>query len=82
MTRAGKRTRRVTAAVTVLALWLAGLGLLVRREYFQPNTERLAAAAMRVNPGAVYYAVIDGGRQTGFASSTIDTLRTGITSRD
>ena len=64
---------RVVLAGVVLVLWVGGLGFLVRREYFRPNTERLAEAALRVSPGAVYYAVMQGNRQIGFASSTIDT---------
>ncbi len=62
----------------IIAAWLAGVGMLVQREYFRPQFERLAEAAMRVTPGAVYYGVMQGGRQVGFASSTIDTARTTI----
>jgi transglutaminase-like putative cysteine protease len=61
---------------------MGGLGFLVRREYFRPNTERLAEAAMRVSPGAVYYAVMQGNRQIGFASSSIDTATTTISVDD
>ena len=73
MTRRRVTSPRVLLAGLVLLLWLGGLGFLVRREYFRPSTERLAEAAMRVSPGAVYYAVMQGNRQIGFASSTIDT---------
>ncbi|HZI42304.1 MAG TPA: transglutaminase-like domain-containing protein [Gemmatimonadaceae bacterium] len=73
---------RALAAVLVLLLWLGGLGFLVRREYFRPDTERLAEAALRVSPGAVYYAVMQGHRQIGFASSSIDTATTTISVDD
>jgi hypothetical protein len=73
---------RVLAATVVLLLWIGGLGFLVRREYFRPNTERLAEAALRVSPGAVYYAVMQGQRQIGFASSSIDTATTTISVDD
>jgi hypothetical protein len=73
---------RALAALLVLLLWAGGLGFLVRREYFRPNTERLAEAALRVSPGAVYYAVMQGNRQIGFASSTIDTAATTISVDD
>ena len=53
--------------------WLGGLGLLVRREYFRPQIERLAEAALRVTPAAMFYAVMQGDEQVGFASSTVDT---------
>src|SRR5439155_6142441 len=61
---------------------LAGLAMLIRREYFRPQLERLAAAALRVNPGVVYYGVTQGDRQIGFASSTIDTSAADITVSD
>ncbi len=66
----------------IIAAWLAGVALLIRREYFRPQYERLAEAAMRVTPGAVYYGVMQGSRQIGFASSTIDTAETTITVAD
>ena len=74
--------RRALGAVVVLVLWAVGVAALIRREYFQPNVERLAEAAARVTPGAVFYAVMQGDHQIGFASSTIDTLTGGITSTD
>ena len=73
---------RVLLAGLILLLWVGGLGFLVRREYFRPNTERLAEAALRVSPGAVYYAVMQGNRQIGFASSSIDTATTTISVDD
>ena len=75
-------SRRAWTAVVVLVLWSGGFAALIRQQYFQPNVERLAEAALRVNPGAVFYAVLQGGRQIGFASSTIDTVTGGITSTD
>jgi len=66
----------------IILAWLAGLALLVRREYFRPQIERLAEAATRVSPGVVYYGVVQGDRQVGFASSTIDTTATSITVTD
>jgi len=76
------RQRRVLAGGTVLLLWLTGLGFLVRREYFRPSTEQLAEAALRISPGAVYYAVMQGDRHIGFASSSIDTATTTISVDD
>lgn len=70
------------AAIAILALWFGGLGMLVRREYFRPHIDRLAEAALRVNPGAVFYAVMQGDQQVGFASSTLDTSTAGIEQRD
>src|SRR5215211_1880165 len=67
---------------TIIGAWLIGLGLLVRREYFRPQLERLAEAASRVTPAAVYYGVMQGSRQIGFASSTLDTSNATITIND
>jgi hypothetical protein len=75
------RGRGLTALAIVVA-WVAGLGMLVRREYFRPQMDRLAEAALRVQPGAVFYAVMQGDKQVGFASSTIDTSLTMIEHRD
>lgn len=73
---------RALAGLAVLVAWIAGLGMLVRREYFRPHIDRLAEAALRVQPGAVFYAVMQGDEQIGFASSTIDTALTNIEQRD
>jgi len=66
-------TRR-RLAVAILAVWVAALIWLVRRTYWQPRAERLERAVETLPPGATYYAVYLGGRQVGFASSTVDTL--------
>ena len=75
-------SRRLQAAVAILMLWLAGLGFLAKRELFRPIMERFQAAAFRVAPGAAFYAVFQGDRQIGFASSTIDTLATELVVTD
>ncbi|MFN2563935.1 MAG: transglutaminase family protein [Gemmatimonadaceae bacterium] len=74
--------RRGVAAGAILVAWIAGLGLLVRREYFRPQVERLAEAGMRVTPGPTYYAVLQGGRHIGFASTSVDTGANSITVND
>ena len=66
-------SRRAIVAAAVLLLWAVGLGALVRREYFQPDAERMALAGLRVAPGAAFYAVERDGRHVGFASSKVDT---------
>ena len=69
---------RLAVAAAVLVAWGVGLTLLVRREYFVPNTRRLAEAALRISPGVTFYVVEQRGKQIGFASNTIDTLPTSI----
>ncbi|HEX5436220.1 MAG TPA: hypothetical protein VFW98_03620 [Gemmatimonadaceae bacterium] len=71
-------SRRATTAVVVLLLWLVGVAALAHRELFQDQASRLAHAARLVAPGAVYYAAMRHGSQSGFASSTIDTSAAGI----
>jgi hypothetical protein len=70
-------TRR-TLAITILGIWVASLGWLVKRLAFRPAGARLAEAALSVPPGAAYYRLELGGQQVGFASSTIDTATTGL----
>jgi transglutaminase-like putative cysteine protease len=79
MRRPGRRT---SIAIGILAMWVAGLGVLVRRELFRPHTQQLAEAGLRVTPSATFYAVLQRGEQIGFASSTVDTTDGGITQED
>jgi hypothetical protein len=74
--------RRAVIAVVVLTAWAGGLAALLKKEFLKPPVEHLAEAALRVNPSAVFYAVIRDGRQIGYASRTIDTVQAGITATD
>ncbi|MDQ8154851.1 MAG: transglutaminase-like domain-containing protein [Gemmatimonadota bacterium] len=78
MTTAQRGRSRALVAVLLLAAWGGGLALLVRREFFQGRAERLAEAALRLSPGAAFYAVEQNGTRIGFASTTIDTVAGGI----
>jgi hypothetical protein len=69
---------RTAVAAAILVAWGGGVALLVRREFYVPNTQRLAEAALRISPGATFYTVEQNGVQVGFASNTIDTLTNGI----
>jgi hypothetical protein len=60
--------------IAILAAWLLSLGWLVKREVFRPTGARLAAAALAVPPGALFYRLDVGGQQVGWTSTTIDTL--------
>lgn len=79
MRRPGRRT---LVAAGILLLWVAGLGMLVRRELFRPHAEHLVEAGLRVTPSATFYAVLQRGEQIGFASSTVDTTEGGISQED
>lgn len=75
-------SRRALLGAAVLVAWIVGLGLLARRELGRGDIDRLREAALRVNPGAVFYAVTHAGRQIGFASSTIDTTTSRVIADD
>ena len=66
-------SRRAAIALGIVALWLAGIAALTRRELFRGEDALLANAALHVAPGAMYYTVRQGDDRVGFASSTIDT---------
>ena len=82
MSRVPGFSRRGALGAFVVLAWLAGLGLLARRELVRGPVERLAEAASRVNPGVVFYEVLQGEKHVGYASSTIDTARSEIQVRD
>lgn len=71
-------SRRALLAAAILALWLGGVAALTRREMFGGESRRLERAAMFVSPGTEYYALTDGDRHIGFASSAIDTTTTAL----
>lgn len=75
-------SRRAKVAAGVVALWLCGMAALAHRELFRGTVGRLARAALFVEPGAQFYEITDGGRQIGFASSTIDTTADAIEIED
>src|ERR1041385_7362068 len=71
--RGGSVVSRRRLAAMILGAWIVTLGWLVKREVFAPTGARLAEAALRVPPGAVYYRLAVAERQGGVASSTTDT---------
>ena len=73
---------RRTIAVAVIAVWVAGLGLLYRRVSTSTPEQDLAQVGMRVSPATYYYILQQGGRQVGAASSAIDTTNTRILTTD
>jgi hypothetical protein len=75
-------TRRGTIGALVLLAWIGGVAAFARRELERGPAQRLAEAAMRVSPGAVFYRVSQGASQIGYASSRIDTVPGGIKVND
>lgn len=77
-------TKRGWLAVAILTVWATTLGFHVKRLYFRPYSDLLAAAARTIPPGTAYYAVFRGDRQIGWAQTDVDTLpsATGFLLRD
>jgi len=73
--------RRVVASGVVL-IWLGMVGWQIRREYFQPELSRLAAAALALAPGTSFYTLTMGDRTVGQATSRLDTLPDGFELED
>ncbi|HEV2670439.1 MAG TPA: transglutaminase-like domain-containing protein [Gemmatimonadales bacterium] len=64
--------------IAILIAWALSLGWLIKREVFRPTGARLAAAALAVPPGALFYRLDVGDQQVGYSSTTIDTLSNAI----
>ena len=75
-------TSRESIGAGIIFLWLVGLALLARRELFVGEPEQMTEAALLVVPGSAYYAIMNGDKRVGWASSSIDTSLTGISVRD
>ena len=63
-------------------VWLGMLGWQLRREYFQPELERLAEAALTLAPGVNFYSLRMGDRVVGLANSRLDTVPEGFVLED
>jgi hypothetical protein len=65
---------RSIAAGTILLGWSLGVVAFARREMGRTTADRMAEIALRVAPGATYYAAERNGQHVGFSSTTVDTL--------
>jgi transglutaminase-like putative cysteine protease len=73
---------RRAAAWAVLAVWAAVVGMHIRREYFRPETERLALGARALAPGSHFYSVRMDGAAIGLATARLDTVPDGFILED
>lgn len=69
-------------AVGVLLLWIAGIGLLARRELFRPRLDQLAEAGLRIDQYTSFFALRENKQLVGYGSSIVDTSITEITITD
>lgn len=74
--------RRRALGTGVLVLWVGVVGWHVEREYFVPETERLAQASRHLSPETHHYVLEEDGRVVGTASSRMDTLPDGLVLED
>jgi transglutaminase-like putative cysteine protease len=70
------------AGIAIVVAWLVVVGWHVRREYFQPETTRLAAGARRLAPDAHAFVIRMDGAAIGMAQSALDTVPGGFAFRD
>jgi hypothetical protein len=70
--------KRTSIAIVIIAIWIAGLALLYRRNSTTTPEQTLAEVGMRVSPATYYYTLLQGDRQVGAASSSIDTSKTRV----
>lgn len=76
------RSRRVAVAITVIALWLTGLAMMVRRNATRSEAQNLAELALRLQPATFYYVIEKNGEQIGAASSALDTTSQALVSEE
>jgi hypothetical protein len=64
---------RGVLAVVIVAAWLGGMAMMVRRNANRTEAQQLAEVALRLQPATFYYTVERDGQQIGAASSSLDT---------
>lgn len=67
------KSRRAAVGVAIVALWVAGLTMMLRRNASRSEEQQLAEVALTVQPATFYYLVERDGKRIGSASSAIDT---------
>jgi len=76
-----KHSRGVVAAL-IVALWLGGMAMMVRRNDNRSEAQQLSEVALRVQPATFYYIVERNGEQIGAASSALDTTAKTLVSEE
>jgi len=73
---------RPAIAVLIVALWLGGMAMMVRRNANRSESQRMAEVALRLQPATFYYTVERDGEQIGGASSALDTTANTLVSEE
>ena len=67
------RSNRAVIAVIIVALWLGGMAMMLRRNANRSEAQQLAEVALRVQPATFYYLLEKDGQRIGAAASAVDT---------
>jgi hypothetical protein len=67
------KPNRAVLAVIIVALWLGGMTMMLRRNANRSEAQQLAEVALRLQPATFYYVIERDGHQIGAASSGLDT---------
>ncbi len=76
------KSRRAAIGAAVVALWIVGLALMLRRNANRSEEQQLAEVALTVQPATFYYVVEREGQPIGAASSAIDTTVQNLVTED
>jgi hypothetical protein len=76
------KSKRGAVAALVVALWIAGMAMMVRRNANRTESQQLAEVALRVQPSTFYYAIERDGAQVGAASSGLDTTQNSLVAEE
>jgi hypothetical protein len=72
------KSKRAALAVLVVALWIAGMAMMMHRNANRTESQQLAEVTLRVQPSTFYYAIDRDGEQIGAASSGLDTTKNSL----
>lgn len=67
------RSARGLIAVVIVALWIGGMTMMLRRNANTSEAQILSEVALRLQPATFYYVIERDGQQIGAASSSVDT---------
>ncbi|MDP9201010.1 MAG: hypothetical protein M3P26_03620 [Gemmatimonadota bacterium] len=76
------RSKRGVLALMIVALWIAGMVMMLRRNANRSEAQQLAEVALRLQPATFYYIIERDGQQIGAASSAVDTTAKTLVSEE
>ena len=76
------KSRRAAVAAFLVALWIFGMAMMVRRNANRSEAQNLAEIALRLQPATFYYTIDKDGEQIGAASSALDTASQTLVSEE